>query len=476
MNIRLLIVLLFSSVAGSHAVLEYGGKTYFSLPHFDAQRCQETALWHTHTTTDIGNPIGLSVQIVPFVNKAINTEAIARHLTLKDSETIQIASDRFNQESTSVLPYSAIVHNPSLSATEGSATLTLTPDFTNVGATFSAFFDAKNSFPGIALSFQMPLYYTTAILTQAGGTKIMDGYFSGTFSQITPIQAPLSYGLFGKHRHTVCGPLNVSLRYSALENESNYLTVYGGAGITLKKKPAQIYLFDYHSTAYDHHKFTAGVEAGATIGQYEGLTTELITQFNYQYIFGGSENRLLGLIDDDGSIPYGSPYLLGAQVNAAGVFPLPNVLYQPVNRAALNAADVSCMLALTWQSFTFNLGYELFARQEERLTILNWPEGRYAIVSPLYNTSAAFTNAVSTSAYLHETILLNHRILTTDMLNASAATSPAQVGGRGVFGVGYNTLFYGFPVAFGGGLSFTAGFNKATASLIGCWFKVMASF
>jgi len=462
--------------ANCFGILEYGGKTYFALPHFDTQRCQEAALWHTHITTDIGNPIGLSLQMVPFVNKAVNTGAIASHFTLKGSESIQIASDRFNQESNSVLPYNALVHNTSLSANESSATLLLTPDFTNIGTTFSVFFDAKHSFPGLSLLLHMPLYHTTVTLMQSGGTKIMDQYFTGTFSQENPVQASLTHGLFGKHKHLVYGPLNASLRYNAIENEDNYLSLYAGATITLAKKPVQRYLFDYFSTTYDHHGLTAGIEAGATIGQYEGLSTELITQLNYQYAFGGLENRLLGLIDDDGSLPHGSPYLLGAKANVAGVFPLPNVLYHPINRSGLHCVDVSCMLAFSRESFTFNAGYELFARQEEHLNVVDWPEGTYAIVSPLYDTSAPFTNAASTGTYLHETILLNHRFLTADMLNTAAATSPAQLGGRGVFGAGYNTHFYGYPVGFGAGLSFTAGFNNATASLIGGWLKLIASF
>ncbi|MDQ5891070.1 MAG: hypothetical protein QG604_944 [Candidatus Dependentiae bacterium] len=476
MKKNILLITLACTISTSMAVLEYGGKTYFALPHFDINRCQETALWHTHTTTDVGNPLGLSLQIIPFVNKAVRTDAIAKQLTYKESATIPIAGDRFNQASDSVLPYHAIVHNPVLSPPEASATLTLNPDFSNIGATFSAFFDAKASCPGVAFQFHMPLYYTTASLIESGGTRTIEQYFSGTYSQTSPIQDALTNGLLGKHRHTVCGPLSITMRYSLIENDNNYLTVYAGAGITLKKKPVQTYLFDYHSTAYDHHKFICGLEAGATVAHFDEVSVEIIAQTNYHYMFGGSENRIMGLLDDDGSIPLFSPYLLGAQNTVAGVFPLANVLHQSVQRSGIHQADIAFITAITWQSLTINLGYELFGRQAERLTLIAWPENTYAIVSPMYATSAPFTNALSTGTFETETILLNHRFLTSDMINTNAGASPAQLGCAVTIGAGYNTKLYGFPIGFGAGMSFENGFNNATASMIGGWIKGLISF
>lgn len=459
-----------------HADLEYGGKTFFALARFDSLRCQELALWHTHTTTDVGNPYGFSFQATSFFNKGVHTENIAQHFTYKESELITIASDRFNQNSDRLLPYHAIKHNIAPDAQEESASVKLLPHFSNVGVLFSLFYDAHDACPGLALSFQMPLFYTTATLNQSGATRTIEQYFDGTYSQANPLQAPLSYGKFGQHRFTVCGPLSISMRYNLIENQHNYLTVYAGAGITLKKAPVQTFLFDYHSTVYDHHKLIAGFEAGATIFRDKGITIDLTVQTNYHYAFKGKENRLLGVLDDDGSAPRFSSYLMGAEHGVAGVFPLANVLHRNVERAGCHQADIACMGEISWQGCTASFGYELFCREEERLEVDEWPASTYAIVAPTYATTAPFTDATSTGALdEHHTILLNHRFLTRDMINVIPATSPAQAGCRLSGGVGYNTQFYDIPVGFGCGLSYTHGFNNATASLLGCWLKAVIS-
>lgn len=459
------------------ADIEYGGKTFFALPRFDSVRCQELALWHTHTTTDVGNPYGFSFQIVPFLNKGVRTENIAQHFTYKESELITIASDRFNQKSDRVLPYHAIKHNTATDATEESATIKLLPHFSNVGATFSLFYDAHDACPGVALSFQLPLFYTTATLNQSGATKSIEQYFNGLYSQTSPIQAALMYGKFGQHRFTVCGPLSISLRYNLIENKHNYLTMYAGAGITLKKNPIHHFLFDYHSTVFDHHKLIGGFEAGATIFRDNGVTVDITVQTNYHYAFKGKENRLLAVLDDDGSAPVYSSYLMGAEHSVAGVFPLANILHRTVERAGCHQADIACMGEISWQGCTASFGYELFCREQERIAVDEWPASTYAIVSPTYATSAPFTDATSTGILDEDhTILLSHRFLTLDMINVVPATSPAQAGCRISGGVGYNTQFYGIPVGFGGGLSYTHGFNNATASLLGCWLKGIVSF
>jgi len=472
----LLLVFLCADQA-AHAFLEHGAKTYFALPHFDTQRCQQHALWHTHITTDVGNPLGFSVQLTPFMNKGVRLESIAEHLTSKQSQTIAIASDRFNQQSNTYLPYHAIVHNPDLDAVESSAQMQLLPSFSNVGTHFDVFFDARQALPGLAFTAHMPLYYATATLHQTGATKTIENYFLGSFSQTDPVQAALAYGRIGQSRHLVAGPLSLALRYSLIENRYNYLVFQLGAGITIKRKPSHVLLFDYHSTVYDHHKIIAGLEAGATVLDRDGLLVDIMVQTNYHYAFKGTENRILGVFDDDGSVPAYSSYLLSGTEGTAGVFPLANVLHRSVVRSGVNQADVAFMAALSWQGCSASFGYELFCKEQERLTVESWPSNTYAIASPMYDTASAFTNAASTGA-LDEThtILLSHRLLTTNMLNTETATNPAQVGCSLNGSFGCNTMLYQFPVGFGIGVSYTHGFNNATASFLGCWIKCIASF
>jgi len=457
-------------------LLDLGNKTYYALPRIETWQCQETALWHTHTTTDLNNPLGLSFQTVPFYTKAVRTEPVAKTLTSRDSEKLLIASDRYNEHGTSLLPYHAIVANPALDAEEATATLLLYPSFDAIGATFSLFYDASANFPGLSLLATMPVYYATTILNTLGATRTIGSFFDGTFSQEEPKQAALAYGLFGKHRHTLCGPLTLMLRYNCLESERSYVTLFAGGGINLKKKPIQTHLFDYHSAAYDHHKLLTGVEAGATIYQSNEVSTELVLQAHYNYLIPGTENRILGLLDDDGSAPVFSSYLPGAQEGVAGVFPLANVLHQPVHRCALHQATIASLFMLHWNDLTATIGYELTARSQEQLTVSQWPTATYAIASPLYNTTDPFSNSsASTATVDSHSILLNHRFITKSMLNLNTAASNAQVSCTLSAGAGYNAKIMDFPISFGGGITYQNGFNDATLSLFGCWLKAVIS-
>jgi|GEM_PF-2880794 len=459
------------------SVLEYGGKTYLSLLQYDTKRCQEYGIWHTHTTTDIGNPLGLSFQITPFFSTAVRTSQIAEHFTLKGTETIAIASDRFNQKSDSVLPYHAISHNPSPDAVEKSATLSLTPTYTTAGGALSIFYDATHLAPGFSFYCQVPVYYVTAQMAQSGGNTTITSYFNGTYEQTNPVQAPLEYGILGKHRYTVCGPLTVSMKYNLIENEQNYITTYIGGGFALNKQPLQKYLFDFHSAVYSHHKLICGFEAGATLTHDEDFTIELIAQTHYHYFFAGQEYRILGLLDDDGSIPVYSSYLLGAEALKKGVFPLANVLHRPVKRAGMHQLDIACIGALTYRNWTINLGYGIIGREQETLTVEEWPHNQYAIVSPTYNTAAIFDNTTaSTGEFQAHDFLLSHRFLTTDMINTTVAANPAQITLSVSTDIGCTLEVGGYPFGLGAGFSYEHGVTNASPSLITGWFKTFISF
>jgi len=474
------LILLPSTLYG---LLDFGSKTYVALPQYDAQRCQETALWHTHTTMDVGNPLGISLQLVPFFSTMIQASTTAKALTLQESGTLVIMSDRFGDHTNAVLPYHAIVHNPTTNPPEYNATLTLLPSFTALGTTTTLFYDARDSFPGFSCSALMPLYYVWATLMQSGGTATMEQYFTGIFSQATPTQAALKSGLLGKHKHLVFGPLDLIIRYTALESPHNYVTPFIGVGITLQQRPQQTYLFDYISTTYGHHSLIAGFDTGATLFQDEVFMSEIIFQTHYTYLFGGDESRILSVLNDDGSIPAYGYYLLGAEINKKGVFPLANILQQLVHRSSTHAFDLSCLLAVTWQDFTGNIGYEFFCRQAERITVLNWPNTSYAIASPLYNTTTTFTDAASQATVDGASpssddplILLSNRLLTQDMINTEPAESHALAGMRLTLGIGINTTLNAIPIACGIGLSYQQGLTLATPSLLGCFAKGMISF
>lgn len=470
----LLTVLVLSSTAS--AALERGGKTYYAMRQYDSGTGREQSLWHTHTTTDIGNKHGVSLQVLPFASWAVDTHEIAKQLTINKSRQISITSDRFGSTSETTLPYQAIKHNTEATPVEEEANLTLHPSLTVAGATLGFFQDGSHLHPGLALNISVPIFYINASMSQAGGTKTMADYFSGAYQQITPSQEALKFGRLGSRSSVAFGPLSSRISWNAIETERSYIGLSVGGSLGSLSTPNQTYLFDAHAADFDHHKISFGCEAGTTMWNNARTRGELMVSATYSYLFGGKEKRLLGVMDDDGSRSAYSSYLLGAEKNKSGVMPLANVLHRDVTRTSNHQLETNLMAAITWKEFTLNTGYGFFCRREEQLNVSDWPENTYAVAYPTYDTATQFANNSTLETVGETDILLNHRFITADMLDTSIAHSPAQVSTTIFANLGYNGNFKKWPYALGAGLSYELALARGCPSMMTLWAKFNLSF
>ena len=231
MKKHLMFVLALPCAMQAH--LEYGGKTQYQLRQYDSGIGREQSLWHTHTTNDLGNPYGVSLQVVPFVSVATHTNRIAKQFTLQKSTALSVASDRFLAHGETTLPYHAIKHNTAVDAAEESAMVTLQPCLTIAGATLSMFYDGAHLQPGLAGSLSAPLFYIDAHLDQSGATPTINEYLHGRFLQESPRQEALLYGRLGSNSAIKVGPLSAQLTYNLIENEQSFAGVAGGLSISL---------------------------------------------------------------------------------------------------------------------------------------------------------------------------------------------------------------------------------------------------
>lgn len=475
MTKQILITLLVLTSA-MHAALERGGKTYYAMRQYDSGTGREQSLWHTHTTTDIGNARGISLQALPFVSWAVDTHEIAQQLTIKKLRHISIASDRFGSSSETTFPYQAIKHNTAATPVEEAADLMLHPSLTVAGMTLGLFQDGSHIHPGLSLSINVPVFYINAALSQSGGTQTMSEYFSGTYQQITPIQDTLNFGRFGSRSSVAFGPISARVACNAIETDRSFFGINLGSSLASLKTPNQTYLFDAHAADFDHHKLSIGFEAGTTMWHTARTHGELLISATYSYLFSGTEKRMLGIYDDDGSTPAYSSYLLGAQKNKYGVFPLANILHRDVIRTSNHQLETNLMAAVTWKEFTLNAGYGFFCRREEQLNVDIWDENTYAVTYPTYDTSTPFANSGTTETVGETDLLINHRFITTDMLNTTVAHSPAQVSSTLFANLGYNGIFKSWPYALGAGASYELALARGCPSMVTLWAKFNLSF
>lgn len=463
------------SMTSLSAALEYGGNTTYSIRQHDTDKGRTNSLWYTHTTTDVGNPQGISFQFLPFVSTAIHTDTIAKHFAHNKTTRITVASDRLGEASETTLPSHAIKHDTTLSPTEESAQIVLDPSLTIAGMITSIFYDAARLQPGFAGTLHIPVFYIDAHINAYGGTQTMADYFAGTYEQTDPIQSSLTAGKLGGTTNVMVGPITAEMTYNVIESARSFAGGTLGISCAVNQHTTQEFLFSNRTAGHDHHKLLAGFDAGTTLWHSPRSKGEILLSARYGYLLGGTEYRILGVQEDDGSIPVHSSYLLGAEKNVAGTFPLANVLHRPVYRSANHQFETNVMAGVTWNDLTVNLGYGFFARREETVTVSSWDENTYAITYPTYDTGAAFANSEATQSKDGVDILLNHRFITEDMLNTQAASSPAQVSVSGFANIGYHGTIRSYPLAIGIGGSYEHSFVAASPSMLSLWGKIAIS-
>ena len=467
MKRSLLILALTTSVS---AAVEYGNRTHYSVRQHDTGIAREQSVWHQHTTNDIGNTHGLSVQLTPFVSFSTHNRGIGKQFGRLNKPEIPIDSDRDAVKAETTFPYHSIVHDVAGdSTTEETATLTLKPSITQTGAILNLFHDGGNVAPGLTFQLGIPMVQVKTKLLTSGGSSTLRSYFAGTFSQDTVTQDALLYGKTTSTQQTALGPVTVQVGYNVVETPRSFASIIGGFSIATLTPSAQHHLFSAHHANYDHHKLLCGIDAGSIIWQRDDVHIELLCSARYSYLFAGTEKRIVGVHDDDGGNLIFSPFRLAAQEGIAGVFPLANILQRNVSIDSRHQLETNVMAAFSCNGWTANLGYGLFAREEDKVTVHDWDEGTYAIAHSKYPAATAFSSANA----VHSD---GRRLLTRDMLNTVAAQSPAQISVILSAGGGYASQHNPLPYTMGMGVSFEHGIVNAAPSMLTLWVKGSLSF
>jgi len=448
--------------------IEWGNKTYYTLRQYDSGIGREQSVWHAHTTNDIGNPHGLSVQIMPFITFNTDDKGMGKQLGLHTSNTVLVASDRSAISAETIFPYHAIHHDATGTATtETSATLTLKPSFTAAGAVISLFKDGKELHPGLSFQLSIPIVHVNINPKMSGGTSTVNKYFDGTYSQST-IQDALLYGMIKKDATTAIGPVTAQCGYNIVETNQSYVSLQIGLSIATFGDNNQKNLLSAHHINDGHHKIIVGFETGTLFYKRLDVSGELLFAARYSHLLPNTEKRIVGVFDDDGSTMVWSPYRLSGKKGQKGTFPFANILHQNVYIEYAHQIETNLMGALTYKNWIMNAGYGIFARQADSIRIKTWTENTYALANATYDTTATFEADTVDSQ--------NRRYVTLDMLDRSAAESPAQIGLTFFIGGGYTSTASTYPFTCGAGISYEHNITHALPATISLWGKVSLSF
>ncbi|MBX9830852.1 hypothetical protein K2X40_02760 [Candidatus Babeliales bacterium] len=214
----------------------------------------------------------------------------------------------------------------------------------------------------------------TNVSTAATATDGLKAYFNGTFANTTPenAQEALKYLKFGANNNedssTGVADIDFILGYYFLYTNKYRLAVNMGVTIPTGDDADSNKLFEAIVGNGDHWAFGAGLDGGATVWTNGDHSISVHSALNYRYLFEGTERRTLGLKDDSGKIiPYGHYALVGQAGTGADVtlIPAANKLTVDCDVTPGSQLDMIVAFAYHYCGFTFDLGYNLFFREEE---------------------------------------------------------------------------------------------------------------
>jgi len=357
----------------------------------------------------------------------------------------------------------------------------------------------KATVPVVHVRNDLGMSYTGRNLTQTlesiGKTATLSNYLSGQFC-ITGTQDVLTHAkICGSKSTTGIADIEVKLGYNFLYKEHKHVGTYVSLTIPTDRTPDGEWLFDPVLGKAGHWAIGMGLDGAFELWQHGKKSLEFVGSIDYKYVLNETEKRTLGFKypDDlvvDGyllagkRVPMGH-YFLGGKFGTSTVFPLANVLTQDVGVEPGSQVEVLADLAMNWGDFTLDIGYNLFAKERECVTVKCWTDYTYAIAKQDYNPADPNVIAQGDSPFSQRDLWCgrwdaagndgnvvsgtdtdltagNNWIQKKD-LDATVAETPVYVTHKifGGFTYAFNSWDYPLMLGIGGSWEFTQGTNSA---------------
>ena len=270
------------------------------------------------------------------------------------------------------------------------------------------------------------------------------------------IQAPLRKAKFhNSNSKTAIADIDLSVGYNFLYEKTKRLCMHGILTVPLGNSPQGEYLFEAIAGNGDHWGLGFGLDSCFRVWDDKNSTLDFIAAFNYRHFFRGTEMRTLGVNRTD-STYYGRPdmwsqYKLLGENRVTGLQPAANVLTRDVEVIPGCQFDAMLDLCLTWNKFSLDLGYNLFAKKAENIRVKHWDNNRYALAYRTHQTNLAF-NIGNTTNNAFRIINVNDsngdrygQLATNPVINPSVATHKL------FGGLGYVFTGFQYPLMLSGG-------------------------
>jgi hypothetical protein len=495
---RLLGLLL--AVSSAHAQV-YNGKTYLLQRSQGVSLEKEYVTWHRHLNMSSDDRIGGSIQVVPFYQDSSHTRdasdkakneagqyfgrkngdviedwigVAAADQALESADVFHVSGFRGTDGTTAIVSYATIGARRVLADK-----VSITPESKSVGARFDYHQKLDALLQGLYFKVNVPVVNNkTSVNAKSIDTPVKQvlpkaafinenelvagnpaateaysflDYLAGSVSNDAQGNAQVALSkakiVSGAHDKTGVADVDLAVGYNFLQEENYHVGLNLGVTFPTGTKPTGEFLFEPR-VGTNHWGFGVGFEGGVTAWSSDCCALEMMLVGNYRYLFKDKETRTAGSVKD-GNV-FGQ-YALGDRTNAAAnaaLFPLANASTTDYDVTPGSQLDMIFNVAFTWNNFTFDLGYNLYFREEEKVELREFDK----------TVALAGVNSTTFLAAPHANRPME--VISEDTFKAEwlpSMQTPRQLTHKVYAAAGYNWNDMEYPVVLGvfGGYEFT---------------------
>ncbi len=468
---------------------------------------EKTAGWPNLVNRHDKNSYGANIQATYFMMESTNDNMLANYFLFPTNANTSKCSD--NCKSITLLRTTAdatvgsiadldlgfLVHNTT-GAVSSDTLLKLCPQHGAIGVTFNYHQDLKCIVKGLYFEMQLPVVCVTNSLGMSTvGTEAtnVSNFFKGGVIEKSKGDVNAFENLYnalispGDLTRTSVADLDLILGYKFLDKRNYYVAMNIGLTVPTGNKSDGVNAFDAVIGNGGHLGFGFGLDARGKVWESacHKYNLNVNVAMNYRYLFEDDEVRTLGLTNQN----FGQYLLLidrTKQPNTQQLTPAANVTTLNVNVTPGSQFDGMVSMNYNYNRFAFDLGYNVFFRARERVTIAGpgcyiaqtanstqqFPDNKWAVATR--NAKMSDTVAVdpkvtpmttSTTGVINTTTNFVYRYINNADLDTTSAQTPALTSHKIFGGVGYWTKGWEIPVLVGVG----AHYEWADADLISNW-------
>lgn len=401
---------------------------------------------------------GANFQAVGFYEESLASARLGRYFGVNNKNNVSLTAGHADSALTTAndvdILYLIHDYNNSMFKENSSLSLRLNPKQSAYGARFDYEQDLEFLCEGLFFQLSMPVVciQNDMHFELSGGTpdqqKTIESYFRGEYSSITQAtpqgpnqQAPLQKGLYaGRQGQTGIADVDLIVGSKYTHKKNLYTSIALAVTIPSGNNADGTYLFQPIIGNGQHIGLGFNVAGQIKLVGTQTHNLKAGGHLNYRYLFAATDRRTLNITDNAGNQrPWGQYYLLGI-VDITPLAPAGNLTTMTVNVTPRNQIDGALGFTYNNDNFSFDFGYNLFAKNSETIHTKDTVLENLYIASRNWQTNTGDNLDNPFKADGAETGSTNP--LTNDRLSVDVAKTPGQVTHSCYAGMGYIYYIY----------------------------------